>query len=206
MTRTKLTSPVTDIVLWERPDGGRSSLHLRSWQWGFGAIAPLALIVIDLRLFGGWLLSFAPATFWSLAIIAPVVLALSQKRWGGTFDLVLSGLAVASAGLALLTALSPLLIYVALSFAAPSAQAFLFGLVLTGSISLLFMWPLYFCFSAFRRQARIRLKRRRDYKQGAVLFGMALLPALLIAIEAGDRILFGSMVEKLRSKDVSVVM
>jgi hypothetical protein len=205
----KLTSPVTDIVLWERPDGGRSSLYLRGWQWGFGAIAPLALIVIDLRLFGGWLLSFAPATFWAVAILAPIILAVSQKRWGGTFDLVLSGMVVSAAALALSAALMPVLIFVgvsALNGLSPTGQDFLLGLVLISSLSLLFMWPLYFCFSAFRRQARIRLKRRKDYRTSATLFGMALLPLALIAVEAGDRIWFGSMVNKLRSSEAAVVL
>jgi hypothetical protein len=205
----KLTSPVTDIVLWERPDGGRSSLHLRGWQWGFGAIAPLALIVIDLRLFGGWLLSFAPATFWTLAILAPIVLMLSQKRWGGATDLVLSGLVVAAAALALLGALMPILLYSGVSVLnglSPTGQDFLFGLVLISSLSLLFMWPLYFCFSAFRRQARIRLKRRKDYWAKPTLFGMAFLPLVLVAAEVGDRAWFGSMVAKLRSSEASAVL
>lgn len=205
MTRSpKLTSPVTDIVLWERPDAGRSSLHLRGWQWGFGAVAPLALIVIDLRLFGGWLLSFAPAAFWTMAIAAPVVLALSQKRWGGSFDLYLSGMVVSAAALALLAALTPVLIYLATGWSGKTD--FLMGLLLISSLSLLFGWPLYFCFSAFRRQARIRLKRRKDYGAAATLYGMALLPLVLIVAEIGDRAWFGAMVGKLRSSEVATVL
>lgn len=207
---TRLVSPSTDIVLRERPDGGRSSIRLHTWQWGFGGIAPLALIVIDLRLFGGWLLSLAPATFWTLAIVAPLLLALSQRRWSQPFDLALSGAVVSAAVIAIVAAVLPVLMYlVRAGIEALTGAAevnFMLGLGLVSSLSLLFTWPLYFCASAFRRQAKLRIKRRKDYKAAATVTGMLLLPALLVAVEAGDRFYFGSMVAKLQSKEVAVVL
>ena len=192
-----------------RPERG-PNLRLRSWQWGFGALGPLALIVIDLRLFGGWLLSIAPATFWAMALIAPNVLGLSQKRWGGGFDRVLSGMVVGCAAIALVTALLPVMIYLVMMLpgviAGKPDPNLLMGLALVGALSVLFAWPLYFCYSAFRRQARLRLKRRRDYRAKPTLWGMALLVIMLVSIEAGDRYWFGSMVEKLSSRKVAEVL
>jgi hypothetical protein len=198
------------VVLRERTDGGRSSLLLHSWQWGFGGMAPLALIIIDLRLFGGWLLSFAPATFWTLAILAPILLALSQRRWSQPFDFVLSGAVVSAVAVAVVAAAMPVLIYIGLGIVhavSGTAEAnFLMGLMLISALSLLFTWPLYFCASAFRRQAKLRLKRRKDYKARPTVVGMALLPLLLVVIETSDRLYFGSMVTKLRSSEIAVVV
>src|SRR5262245_33612613 len=92
LARTDLVPAVTEVVLWKRVEGG--GLRLNPWQWGFGVFAPLALIIIDLRLLGGWLLQLAPAAFWTAALLGVIPLALSQKRWGGVFDLALNGMMV----------------------------------------------------------------------------------------------------------------
>lgn len=185
----------------------RNPLVLRGWQWGFGAVAPLALIVIDLRLFGGWLLQVAPAAFWALAVLGPLLLALSQRRWSDPFDLVLSGMVTAAGGLALLAAVLPVLLYLVIwpLNGMSGGNNFLMGVMLTSAITLLFTWPLFLSASAFRRQAKLRL-RRREFRSPAAVVGMVLLPLMLGGAEIGDRMYFASMRAKLGSKDIAVML
>ncbi len=205
-TTTRLVPPVTDIVLYKRADE-TSGLKLRGWQWGFGALAPFALIVIDLRLLGGWLMQLAPAAFWMAAVVGPMVLMLSQKRWRWRwFDLAVSGAVAVGAGLALIGAILPVLLIllsgIAEAISGTSTLQQVVWSTLLGAVALIFTWPLFFTGGAYRRQAKLRIRRRPDMHSTPLLIGMVVLPAVLASAEVADRIWFGGVEDKLASRDV----
>src|SRR5262245_46957379 len=151
LARTDLVPPVTAVVLYKRVDGG--GLRLNPWQWGFAVLAPILLMIIDIKLLGGWLMSLAPAAFWTAALVGWIPLYLSQRRWHTQVDPVLNGMLASCAAIALIGAISPILIFLfgsLLELVQGKAKWSEVGLsTLLSGIALILTWPLLFTAGAF---------------------------------------------------------
>ncbi len=55
-------------------------LVLKGWQYLFGVVAPVALVLLNLWFFRGNLVGVAPVTLWFLAVAGPLLLIASQWR------------------------------------------------------------------------------------------------------------------------------
>lgn len=178
-------------------DSPQPHIGLRAWQWVFGVGAPVTLIGLDLALFNGWLVQVAPATLWTLAIVGPALLILSQWRGCEPLGVMLTGALCVAGLLAVLVAVTPTLL--AMAVAIPFAA-------LMALISSFFLWPLALCVLAIRRQVRLRNGSWRLLRSPAAFAGGAALIALLALAEIGDRLAFGFITNRVGSTDADVAV
>ncbi|HEV7692336.1 MAG TPA: hypothetical protein VGO52_15980 [Hyphomonadaceae bacterium] len=208
MARTDLVPAVTAVVLYKRVDGG--GLRLNPWQWGFAVLAPILLMIIDIKLMGGWLMSRAPAAFWTVALTGWIPLYLSQKRWHTQVDPFLNGMLASCAAIAFIGAVSPVLIFFFGSLLDLVQGKTTFSEVgmstLLSGIALILTWPLLFTAGAFRRQAKLRIRWRPDLRSKPGFIGMAVIPLLMLSAEITDRVWFGGVNAALHSQNADKVL
>jgi hypothetical protein len=196
------------VVLYKRVDGG--GLRLNPWQWGFAVLAPILLMIIDIRLMAGWLMSLAPAAFWTAALTGWIPLALSQRRWHTQVDPFLNGMLASCAAMALLGAISPVLIFFFGSLTdlvqGKADLSKVGSSTLLSGIALILTWPLLFTAGAFRRQAKIRIRWRPDLRSKPGFIGMAVIPVLMLSAEITDRVWFGGVNAGLHSHNADKVL
>ena len=208
MAQTDLVPAVTAMVLYKRVEGG--GLRLNPWQWGFSVLAPVFLMIIDLRLLGGWMMQIAPAAFWAAAFLGWIPLALSQRRWEWPLDPGLNGVLASCMVLAVLGAVLPILIFFFGSIGNLIRGAATFEDVwkstLLSGIALILTWPLLFTAGAFRRQLKLRIRWRPDYRSRPGYIGMAILPVVMLTTEITDRVWFSTVATRLNSRDVEKIL
>lgn len=208
MARSDLVPAVTAVVLYKRVDGG--GLRLVPWQWGFAILAPILLMIIDIKLLGGWLMQLAPAAFWTAAFTGWIPLALSQRRFHNQADPVLNGMLASCAIIALVGAVSPVLIFLFGSLAdlvqGKTTWSGVGMSTLLSGIALILTWPLFFTAGAFRRQAKLRIRWRPDLRSKPGFIGMAIIPILMLSAEITDRVWFAGINAELHSRNADKVL
>lgn len=178
---------------------GNDSLPLARWQWVFGVVAPILVVLADLKLFGGFVLGRAPVTIWLGAFLGPAALLQSQRPMKIPSGDVLTGALLACAVLAALATVAPIAILLMpigdLGYRGMFAMLLDVAFLALGAS--LFLWPVALCARAFWVQARRRADLTRP--RAPIAVSAILTLTLAASLEYVDRWYFGRALAKAES-------